>query len=218
MATIVVVLMQEVTTMANSLVVNLLNFLLVSLSSLANPTLVKVSFPLHSLKSQSKSNFQQGQRPVCYIYGKNGHTALDCYHRMNFAYQGRHPSANLALMAASSMVANSGSHPNQNWLTDICAFDHITLDLSQLSLHQQPTTSETVTMGKNYLSLILVMVSFSLNFTISILITFLGYHIFLQNYFQCIKFVYKIIPFVILRPISSQFRIYLWEGPIQGVE
>ena len=103
----------------------LLNFLLVSLSSLANPTLVKVSFPLHSLKSQSKSNFQQGQRLVCYIYGKNGYTALDCYHRMNFAYQGRHPSANLASMAASSMVANSGSHPNQNWLTDTCAFDHI---------------------------------------------------------------------------------------------
>ena len=38
MATIVVVLMQEVPTMANSLVVNLLIFLLVNLSSLANPT------------------------------------------------------------------------------------------------------------------------------------------------------------------------------------
>ncbi|KAK9984565.1 hypothetical protein SO802_034090 [Lithocarpus litseifolius] len=44
-------------------------------------------------QSQSKSNFQQGQRPVCQICGKNGHTALDCYHRMNFAYQGRHPPA-----------------------------------------------------------------------------------------------------------------------------
>ena len=49
MATIVVVIMEEVTTMVNSLVVNLLNFLLVSLSSLANPAMVKVSFLLHSL-------------------------------------------------------------------------------------------------------------------------------------------------------------------------
>ena len=48
MATIVVVVMEEVTTMANSLVVNLLNFLMAILSFLANPTMVKVSFPLHS--------------------------------------------------------------------------------------------------------------------------------------------------------------------------
>ena len=46
MATIVVVVMEEVTTMANSLVVNLLNFLMAILSFLANPTMVKVSFPL----------------------------------------------------------------------------------------------------------------------------------------------------------------------------
>ena len=48
MATILVVIMEEVTTMVNSLVVNLLNFLMAILSFLANPTMVKVSFPLHS--------------------------------------------------------------------------------------------------------------------------------------------------------------------------
>ena len=66
---------------------------------------------------------------------------------MNFAYQGRHPLAKLASMAASSMVANSCSNPNQNWFTDTGAFDHITLDLSQFSIHQQSTAGETVTMG-----------------------------------------------------------------------
>ncbi|KAL0007225.1 hypothetical protein SO802_008727, partial [Lithocarpus litseifolius] len=64
-------------------------------------------------------NGQEGQRPVCQNCGKNGHTALDCYHRMNFAYQGRRPPAKLASMAASSMDAHSGPPSNQNWLTDI---------------------------------------------------------------------------------------------------
>ena len=43
-ATFMVMVMEEVTAM-----VNLLNFLLVNPSSLSNPTMVKVSFPLHSL-------------------------------------------------------------------------------------------------------------------------------------------------------------------------
>ena len=50
-------------------------------------------------------------------------------------------------MAASSMVANSSSDPNQNRFIDTGAFDHITPNLSQLSIHQQPTASETITMG-----------------------------------------------------------------------
>ena len=66
---------------------------------------------------------------------------------MNFAYQGRHPLAKLASMAASSMVANSSSHTNQNWLTDTSASDHITPNLSRLSLHQHPTAGEIVTVG-----------------------------------------------------------------------
>ena len=48
MPTIVVMVMEEVIAMVNSLVVNLINLLLASLNSLANPTMVKVSFPLPS--------------------------------------------------------------------------------------------------------------------------------------------------------------------------
>ena len=55
--------------------------------------------------NQSKSSSNQGQsqsnRPTCQIYGKNGHLAINCYHCMDFAYQGRHAPAKLA-----SMVAN----------------------------------------------------------------------------------------------------------------
>ena len=66
---------------------------------------------------------------------------------MNFAYQGRYPPAKLASMVASSMAAHSGPSSNQNWLTDTSASDHITSDLAQLSLHQQPTAGKTIIVG-----------------------------------------------------------------------
>ena len=53
-------------------------------------------------KQSSNQNPGQSSRPICHICGKNGHSALDCYHRMDFTYQGRHPPAKLA-----SMVANA---------------------------------------------------------------------------------------------------------------
>ena len=67
-----------------------------------------------SSQFQSKPGSQtlQNQRPTCQICGKNCHTALDCYHRMNFAYQERHAPAKLASMAASSMAAAANSTQN----------------------------------------------------------------------------------------------------------
>ena len=73
---------------------------------------------------------------------------------MNFAYQGKHAPTKLASMAASSMaatataIANSTSANTSNWLTDIGCSDHVTPNLSQLSLTSQATTShEAVTVG-----------------------------------------------------------------------
>ena len=107
-------------------------------------------------------------------------------------------------MAASSMAATTNSTQNSKWLTDIGASDHVTPDLAQLSLHQQPTVgNESVTvgngqelpithigngklatpshaMGKNYQSLNL--------------------H---QTYFLFINCAFKIMPFVILVHTSS---------------
>ena len=63
---------------------------------------------------------------------------------MDFAYQGRHAPVKLA-----SMVANSSQVQHYNgWLTDTSCSNHVTPDLSQLSLHQQPVAgTETVTAG-----------------------------------------------------------------------
>ena len=63
---------------------------------------------------------------------------------MDFTYQGRHPPAKLA-----SMVANATQVQASNaWLTDTSCSDHVTPNLSQLSLLQQLVQrSETVTVG-----------------------------------------------------------------------
>lgn len=55
-------------------------------------------------QSKPSNNQSQGQssRPICQICGKGGHSALDYYHCMDFAYQGSHAPAKLA-----SMVANA---------------------------------------------------------------------------------------------------------------
>ena len=63
---------------------------------------------------------------------------------MDFTYQGRHPPAKLA-----SMVANAAQVQASNaWLTDTGCSDHVTPNLSQLSLMQQPVQgSEAITVG-----------------------------------------------------------------------
>lgn len=48
-------------------------------------------------------------RPQCQVCGKMGHLALDCFHRMDFAYQGRHPPQRLAAMVASQQSNSSSS-------------------------------------------------------------------------------------------------------------
>ena len=63
---------------------------------------------------------------------------------MDFTYQERHPPAKLA-----SMVANVAQVQSSNaWLTDTGCSDHVTPNLSELSLMQQPVQgSEAVTVG-----------------------------------------------------------------------
>ena len=50
----------------------------------------------------NQSTQSYSQRPSYQICGKYGHVALDCYHRMDYAYQGKHPPSKLAAMTATS--------------------------------------------------------------------------------------------------------------------
>ena len=49
-----------------------------------------------------------------------GHQALDCYHRMDFAYQGKNPPTKLSAMALASKAALTNSQ--DPWLADFRNF------------------------------------------------------------------------------------------------
>uniref|UniRef100_A0A2N9H9Q7 CCHC-type domain-containing protein n=1 Tax=Fagus sylvatica TaxID=28930 RepID=A0A2N9H9Q7_FAGSY len=72
--------------------------------------------------------FNNSNQSQCQICGKLGHQALDCYHRMDFAYQCRHPPTKLAAMASTSNCSQGGD----TWLIDIGATDHLTANLNNL--------------------------------------------------------------------------------------
>ncbi|KAF5464757.1 hypothetical protein F2P56_014809 [Juglans regia] len=77
------------------------------------------------------------------ICSKSGHRALDCYHRMDYAYQGRHPPAQLA-----AMIAQSNSFSNDDtWFADSGANAHLTPKLENLSLHEPYKGNENITVG-----------------------------------------------------------------------
>uniref|UniRef100_A0A2N9FVX2 Integrase catalytic domain-containing protein n=1 Tax=Fagus sylvatica TaxID=28930 RepID=A0A2N9FVX2_FAGSY len=86
-------------------------------------------------QNTSGYNKPEHNRPTCQICGKLGHYAIDYYHRMDFAYQGKNPPTKLAAMANASNL-NMTQGTGETWLTDSGASDHITADLNNLN---QPT-------------------------------------------------------------------------------
>jgi hypothetical protein len=47
------------------------------------------------------------ERPTCQICWKQGHYAIDCYQRMDFAYQGKNPITKLATMTSASNIQHT---------------------------------------------------------------------------------------------------------------
>ena len=82
-------------------------------------------------QAQSNSNGIRSERPICQICGKVGHLALDCYHRMDYAYQGKHPPTKLAAIAFASNLASVHKicHDNKCW----CYFDENTISIQALA-------------------------------------------------------------------------------------
>ena len=96
----------------------------------------------HPFQNFSPQNFQnqgstasqnyKSDRPSCQIYGKSSHQALDCFHRMDFAFQGKNPLTKLAVVASASNAAITN---NQDpWLADSGTSNHLTANLNNLSL------------------------------------------------------------------------------------
>uniref|UniRef100_A0A2N9EKF8 Reverse transcriptase Ty1/copia-type domain-containing protein n=1 Tax=Fagus sylvatica TaxID=28930 RepID=A0A2N9EKF8_FAGSY len=91
-------------------------------------------------------NTNQGSRPTCQICHKLGHTAIDCYQRMNYAFQGRHPPAKLAAMATATPP-----EPHQTtWISDTGATDHFTPDIHNLPDNQAYTDPQLVSVGNGH--------------------------------------------------------------------
>ena len=62
-----------------------------------------------------------GSRAPCQICGRINHLAIDCFHRMDYAFQGRNPPTQLAAMIAHT----NSTYEEQQWLADSGANAHI---------------------------------------------------------------------------------------------
>lgn len=79
---------------------------------------------LDPLLSEFKTN-----STVCQICGKSGHTAIDCYHRLDYSYQGRYRPQDLAAMVTES----NATYDHQVWYMDSGANAHIKSDAANLT-------------------------------------------------------------------------------------
>ena len=167
-------------------------------------------YPQSNTFNLGNSQFPQkpeGSRPQCQICDKLGHQAFGCYHRMDFAYQGRHPPAKLAAMASTSNCSQGGD----TWLTDTGTTYHLTANLNNLQVQAPYKGTEQVSVD-NGQSIPINNIGngrYALNFTTldsKICCIHLESH---PTYFICINSTKITIAHVTLTITSSLFRIYL---------
>jgi hypothetical protein len=82
-------------------------------------------------------------RSPCQICGKINHRALDCYHRMDYSYQGRLPPPQLSAMVAQTNAA----YDTQEWLADSGANTHVTASHENIADPQPFDGRDTVGVG-----------------------------------------------------------------------
>jgi hypothetical protein len=76
-----------------------------------------------SFPTRPPHNNHHNPLPTCQICGKHNHTALDCYHRMDYTYQGRYLPSQL-----TAMIAHNTDFDNHDWLADSGANTHVAAD------------------------------------------------------------------------------------------
>jgi hypothetical protein len=119
--------------------------------------------------------FSSTDRIPCQICGKLSHNALDCFHRMDYSYQGRHPPPQLAAMVAHT----NSSLENQQWLADSGANAHITGDINNLQDQQPFLNTDAVTVGNG--------TNLTIEHTGSTLLHSLKFPLHLKNILHCPK-------------------------------
>ncbi|KAK9913056.1 hypothetical protein M0R45_036882 [Rubus argutus] len=80
-----------------------------------------------------QTNHGGALRIRCQICGRNNHSAVNCFNRMNYAYQGRTPPPRFQAMMATPLPLTPSAPPSL-WYVDSGATHHITNDLSNLSI------------------------------------------------------------------------------------
>jgi hypothetical protein len=101
------------------------------------------SRPPNNFNRASPFNPSSLNEILCQICGKVNHQALNCFHQMDYAFQGRHPPSDLAVMVAQT----NSVQDEDNWLADSGANTHITDGLENLIIQQPYKGNETVAVG-----------------------------------------------------------------------
>jgi hypothetical protein len=75
----------------------------------------------HTSSPQQGFSFNNSNWVPCQICGKTSHQALDCFHRMDYSFQGRHPPSQLTAMVAyiNSEIEDQqwlALHKSSNWV------------------------------------------------------------------------------------------------------
>jgi hypothetical protein len=86
-------------------------------------------------------------RTPCQICGKLGHQALDCFHRMNYSYQGKNPPSQLAALVVRTHPSASTSNEEDPWYVDSGANNHVTAALDNLTLQEPFKGDDEVAVG-----------------------------------------------------------------------
>ncbi|OMO72876.1 hypothetical protein COLO4_27419 [Corchorus olitorius] len=88
------------------------------------------------------SNGNVTNRPQCQVCSKFGHSALDCFHRFDHGYQSSQTTNSSALMASASSISH-----DDDWFPDSGASNHLTADLSNMSIHSEYQGQDRVKVG-----------------------------------------------------------------------
>jgi hypothetical protein len=87
--------------------------------------------------------FTNNSRVPCQICGKTSHLAINYYHRMDYAFQGKNPPAQLAAMVAHTNAA----YEEPQWLANSGANAHITNALENIHIQQPFQHNDEVAVG-----------------------------------------------------------------------